>query len=61
VERRIEKSNRALKDIKLKIGSNSEVTKKYLEDVIKDVSNITKPNIADLRQVYNQYANLNLK
>ena len=37
VEKRIEKSNKALKDIKAKIGSNSEVTKKYLEDVIKDV------------------------
>ena len=61
VEKRIDKSNRALKELKTRIGNNADVTKAFLEDVIKDVNNITKPNIEDLRAVYNHYANQNIK
>ena len=34
VEKRIDKSNRALRELKARISGNSDITKKYLEDVI---------------------------
>ncbi len=60
VEQRIKKSNLALRELKNRISNNSDVTKKFLEDVIRDVQGITKPNIDDLRAVYNYHTN-NLK
>ncbi len=37
VEARIDKSNNALQDLKSRISGNSDSTKKFLDDVIKDV------------------------
>ena len=34
VEKRIDKSNRALRELKARISGNSDITKKYIEDVI---------------------------
>lgn len=37
VESRIDKSNKALEELKNRISTNSDSTKKFLDDVIKDV------------------------
>jgi hypothetical protein len=52
VEKRIDKTNRALKKLKESINLNTDKTKKYLDDVIKDANNISKPAIDELKSIY---------